>query len=272
MHHPWAMNTRRYGDDPPTLSDWSLNSVKTSRAIRAQYSPLIPPIAPKQSALFQARRKSPQQIELVGPAALSWDDCVCILEYRDTWGTSVACGEKMFAIGFRNGRITVYDQFTCQERFVLQHKAPHDIYSTTPGTKPKPQMPVRLLAFDSSETKIASASFQSICIWSMRAELLHAFVIQEPCISLAFSMDQRSITGVARSSRVVRWKLYNDQNLLSVPALNIRRLSTGNAGYRDSALPQQAPLMAAISPDQTMLALLYRGRPIYLCSLEMTCC
>ncbi|KIX08738.1 uncharacterized protein Z518_03395 [Rhinocladiella mackenziei CBS 650.93] len=229
---------------------------------------LIPSIAPKQSRLFQQTTGQPRWVELVGPAAASWDDCISIIEFRDTYGLSLACSGSAFAIGMRNGLIKVYDRSTCQERFSVRHRIHDGASISVVGPKKGQATPVRLLAFDSSETRFASASHQSVCLWSMNAELLTTFRISEFLVTLTFSIDQRELIGVSRSSRVVRWKVYEEDNMLSVAGCHARHPATGNTVHHNSALLTKYPIAATISPDQSLLALLYRGEPIYLCSLE----
>ena len=135
-----------------------------------------------------------------------------------------------------------------------------------------PPSTVRLLTFDPSDTKFASSSVHSVCVWAMDGDLLQVFSLQEPCMTLRFSIDQNELLCITRSSQVMRWSLMEDlegeDDVLAVPAVQTRRLSSGSARLGVSTLPRQAPLAAAISPDQCTLAMLYRGRPIFLCSLE----
>ncbi|OAP62860.1 hypothetical protein AYL99_02087 [Fonsecaea erecta] len=168
----------------------------------------------------------------------------------------------------KSGAIFVYDQSTCQERLVLQHKAHGEDSLSVPHVNAKVPQAVRLLAFDSSDMRLASASTHSICVWSIGGELLHMFLLQDSCVLLEFSPEQNGVIGVTRSSQIFRWNLLEAEEELFVPRVYIRRQSPGNTRQEKQVLPCQAPLAAAVSPDRSLLALLYRGRPIYLYNLE----
>jgi WD40 repeat protein/pimeloyl-ACP methyl ester carboxylesterase len=205
---------------------------------------LIPPFAPPESALYQQIKAGPVWLEVVGLSGTSWDDCVSYIEYRDSWATALACGENVFAIGMKNGRISVYDQSTCQEKQILNHEEP-----------------VKLLAFDQLTNRLASAGPKTLRVWTLNGEQLQAFELQQPCVTLAFAKEGNGLIVVNRGSRLVRWNLDDH---------SIRRESicTGTLPGQGQKTIRQAPIAATISPDQTILALLYRGRPIHLWSLE----
>ena len=264
------------GTDFSTLDGWSTDLIrlvaKFGRNLRSSPSSirnLIPMVAPRQSRLSQAIRGAPRWIEVVGPASENWDDCVSTIQYKDSWGTALATGENIFAIGLKNGTVIVYDQSTCQEKLSVKHKLQQESSQVDSDQQRRLPLTIRLLAFDASDTRFASASVHAICVWSIDGDLLHVFSLQEPCVSMRFSVDLKELIGITRSSRVARWPLWEEEDdMLLVPAVQSRRLSTGNTRLPVSDLPRQAPLAAAISPDQSMLAMLYRGRPIYICSLE----
>lgn len=84
--------------------------------------------------------------------------------------------------------------------------------------------------------------------------------LQQSCMTLAFAKEENALLAVNRGSRLVRWNLDNH---------NIKEsLCTGTLPSQGQKTIRQAPIAAVISPDQTMLAILYRGRLIHLWSLE----
>ncbi|EXJ63335.1 uncharacterized protein A1O5_11656 [Cladophialophora psammophila CBS 110553] len=258
-----------------TLDDWATDIMRVVtkfghnlRSHPSSIHSLIPSIAPKQSRLFQTVQRGPKWLECVGSASETWDDCISTIEYRDSWAISLTTGANVFAIGMKSGVVTVYDQSTCQERLSVQHKNWEESTPSVPGVTAKPPTAVRLLAFASSDTRFASASSRSICVWSMGGELLNILPLQIPCVSLKFSVDQKELLGVTTSSQIVRWRSSEEADVPDVLGHCRRPLTARNTEHQELALRHQAPLAAAISPDQSMVALLYRGRPIYLCSLE----
>ena len=227
---------------------------------------LIPSIAPSESKLHQQSLSGPRWLEVNGGVASSWDDCVAIIDYKESWATAIACGDNVFAIGLKNGLITIYDQSTCQERGSVLHRVTDESKNKNAAATSNRPAPVKLLAFDTSSQRLASASPQSICVWSLAGDLLQRFSIKEPCVTIAFALGHDALITVSRASRVLFWSLDETDEDPLFPT--VRRLSSGSVNPSVNVVPRQAPLAAAISPDQTMLALLYRGRPVYLWSLQ----
>ena len=250
------------------VQDWATDLIrlvaKFGRNLRDQPSSiffLIPSISPNESQLYQQSLNSPAWLKVVGSAATAWDDCVSYIEYRETYATALACGQSSFAIGMKNGMVTVYDQSTCQEKISVNHRL-----QQSPNAKQSNV--VRLLAFGSSDSVFASGGLQTICVWSSEGELLNLFEINEPHVTMVFSIRQDEIIGVTRLSRVARFALKEVEEDLLTPPEQHRRRSSAYVNHQALQLPRQASLAAAISPDQTTLALLYRGKPVYLYNLE----
>ena len=250
------------------LQDWGTDLIRLvarfGTNLKAQPTSiyfLIPSIAPRESRLYQQNLNAPKWLQLVGPAAALWDDCVSSIEYRDTYATALACGNTCFAIGMKNGSVVLYDQSTCQERLSVQHRQYGE-------NKEHESKVVKLLTFDSSDSMFASGGLRSICVWSSSGDLLNVFETQEPPITMLFPLSNAAVVAVTRSSRIARFKMSNDEEGMQLPPIQQRRRSSGFIGQKALQLPRQAPLAAAISADQTTLAFLYRGKPIYLYSLE----
>lgn len=263
-----AKHVSPLGDEFKLVQDWATDLIrlvaKFGRNLREQPSSiffLIPSIAPKDSRLYECSRNNPAWLKMYGSATDMWDDCLSFIEYRDTYATALACGESCFAIGMKNGSITVYDHSTCQERIGVTHHSQADANTKQANV-------VKLLAFGSSDEMLASCGVNSICVWSSAGDLLHMFALNEPHIATTFSLDSESVIAVTNSSRVNRFELKRVESELIPPAGLYRRRSSGYYEAEGLQLPRQAPLAVAMSPDQMTLALLYRGKPIYLYSLE----
>jgi WD40 repeat protein/pimeloyl-ACP methyl ester carboxylesterase len=239
------------GHEVQTINAWSTDLIRLVAKFGTNLSNypssiyfLIPPFAPLESALHRQIKAGPVWLEVVGLSSTSWDDCVSYIEYRDSWATALACGENVFAIGMKNGRISIYDQSTCQEKQVFNHEEP-----------------VKLLAFDQSTYRLASASPKTLRVWTLKGEQLQEFELQQPCVTLAFAKEGNGLIAVNRGSRLVRWNLDDH-------SMRRESVCTGTLPGQGQKTIRQAPIAAAISPDQTILAILYRGRAIHLWSLE----
>lgn len=250
------------------MHDWSTDLIrlvaKFGRNLKDQPSSiffLIPSIAPRHSMLYTISQTQPKWLELTGSANVAWDDCVSFIEYRETYATALASGHNAIAIGMKNGAVILYDQSTCQEKLTVRHRLPELLKQRLSPT-------VRLLTFDSVDQCFASAGLQSICVWSVTGELLHLFEIQQPLVNMFFTLDQQAILAVTRSTKIVRITVREKEDEDARPSFLERRRSSGYVGSKDLKLPNQAPLAVTISSDQTVLALLYRGKPIYLYNVE----
>ena len=256
------------GVDFKLLHDWATDLIrlvaKFGRNLKSQPSSiffLIPSISPKESQLYQQGLSGPTWLKIQGSAAVAWDDCVSSIEYRETYATALACGQSSFAIGMKNGMVTLYDQVTCQQKTTVIHRSDQ-------SSKAKQSNIVKLLAFGASDSVFASGGLQSICVWSSTGELLEILEVNEPHVAMLFSLNQEAIIAVTRSSRVARLTLKGFEKELTTPLEQHRRRSSAYVREQALQLPRQAPLAAAISPGQTTLALLYRGKPIYLYNLD----
>ncbi|PGH26451.1 hypothetical protein AJ80_01950 [Polytolypa hystricis UAMH7299] len=94
---------------------------------------------------------------------------------------------------------------------------------------------VKFLKFDSTGRFIASAGPRKLKLWSQTGTQIWCKTIIEPCVTLSFTQD--------------------DQELIVA--------TSGNYALRFLVL-----MAASISPDGSMIALVYRGRPIHIWYLE----
>jgi WD40 repeat protein len=228
---------------------------------------LIPSIAPKDSHLYRRIQDRSKGVEMFGPAGQSWNDCAAVIQSADVRVTALTCGRHLFVVGQKDGTITCYDHATCEQKWTIKHppkarlsRKPSDAGDMRPN-------PVKLLVLNGTDTLLASACLQNIYLWSFDNELLQVFHIDEPCVLLTFSLDGKALIAVTRSSCIHRLDVFGETTDSSTLGRKINSFAS-NTGSKGVTLPRQAPLTAAISPDQSVLALLYRGRPIYLCSLE----
>jgi WD40 repeat protein len=205
---------------------------------------LTPPFAPPDSMIHQQFRGIPNAVEVVGLSSAVWEDCVSFIPYRNSWATALSCGENLFAIGMKSGTVFVYFQTTCQEKCVFHNPEP-----------------VKYLKFDSICQRLASAGPKSVRLWSLEGHLLWALSLQHPCATLSFAKDDAALMAITRGNRSIWWNS-DDGSLIK------EHFYDGKSQAQLRKATSQMPLAAAVSPDQTMMALLYRGQPIHIWSLE----
>jgi WD40 repeat protein len=205
---------------------------------------LVPPFAPPESMMYQQFQNMPHGLEVVGLSSTVWEDCVSYIAYHDSWATALTCGENVFAIGMKNGTILVYDQATCQETCAFQHLEP-----------------VKRLQFDGMGHRLASAGPKTVRLWSLEGHQLWTVSLQHPCANLSFAKDDKILMAVSRGNRSIWWRS-DDGNLIR------EFFYDGKTQPLLQKATRQMPLAAAVSPDQTLVALLYRGQPIQIWSLE----
>lgn len=258
-----------------TVEQWSIDLVRlvakfghNLKRYPGTIHTVIPSIAPRASLLYQQKYNQPDEPEIVGPAGQSWNDCAAVIHGGDIRVTGLTCGQQFFAVGHKNGSIVLYDHATYEEtQTIKQVPSLASSRELADASNMKPN-PIKLIAVNESGTLIASADLRQVYIWSLEGDLVRCFTLNEPCMLLAFSIGGDDIIIVTRSSCILRLAIHGGSDVFNTLVRDIRRPSANNIGQAALKIPRQAPIAAALSPDQLTVALLYRGRPIYLCDPE----
>jgi WD40 repeat protein len=203
---------------------------------------LIPPLCPTDSAIYRYFAKAPDGLVLTGITNVIWEDCISCIDFDTSRATALACGENVFAIGMRSGNITLYNQTTFQAERTFQHLEP-----------------VKVLKFDNSCKRFASAGWKMIKLWDRTGSQIWSQSLASPCIAVAF--DTKHVAGVSKASHVTFWDLMDG----AVKSDHFYRYRTPddvdfNASHR-------APLAAAFSNNVEILALGYRSQ--YVCLWDL---
>ena len=204
---------------------------------------LIPVFCPSQSFIYRQFGILDDAIKVDRGHKTDWDDCVAWIEYRDSWAMSIASGDNVFALGMKSGNILLYNQSTCQNISSFQHGEP-----------------VKVLKFDTSGTLLASAGAKRFKLWDVHGNERWSYDLTHPCVTLSFSQDGRRLVALTRDNGGVELDV-EDGSEIRLQAF------TGTSGIL-AETSDQAPLAASISPDLSILAIVYRGRPIHLWSLH----
>jgi WD40 repeat protein len=203
---------------------------------------LIPPLCPTDSAIYRQSAKSPDGLVLTGITNATWEDCISCIDFNTSRATALACGENVFAVGMRSGSITLYNQTTFQEERTFQHLEP-----------------VKILRFDNSCRRFASAGWKSIKLWDRVDGQIWSQSLASPCIAIAF--DAKHVVGVSKASHVTFWDITDG----AVKSDHFYMYQEPDEVY--GSTPQKAPLAAAFSPNLEILALGYRGQ--YVCLWDL---
>lgn len=201
---------------------------------------LIPPFCPASSAIGSGFRSSFKGIQVKGLTDTGWDDRLSCISKDDSQVSSVACGESIFAVGLQLGPIVLYHSNTCQEWKTLDH-----------------QSALRHLRFNSTGNILGSSGRRDIRVWDVdRSSILWYFAIDHDILAFAF-LDEQTFVVATRANMVRRWCLQTGQE---THACNW----TDSVNFGDEGHFRRPPLTVAFSPDGSLVAIVYRGRPICL--------
>ncbi|PGH12527.1 hypothetical protein AJ80_06688 [Polytolypa hystricis UAMH7299] len=206
---------------------------------------LIPPLCPASSAIASSCGSYSKGIVVKGLSDTGWDDRLASIDSHSKQAYSVACGEVFFAIGYSQGNVSLYHNTTCQEWKVLEHGGP-----------------VRHLRFDSSSAKLVSAGRRDIRVWDIESgHIMWDFITPHDILALAICDKDKAIMAATREHSVHTWSL---QSGGEVDKTNW----TESVPFYDEGDFRRPPLGAAFSPDESLIAVVYRGRPICLYDME----
>ncbi|KAI8623292.1 hypothetical protein F5Y19DRAFT_459069 [Xylariaceae sp. FL1651] len=206
---------------------------------------LVAPLCPADSAIYLHFKDTRSAFKLSHSTGhTGWDDCVSYIDYRGIRALSLAAGDNVFVIGQKTGNIKIYETATCQEKAVFTHGEP-----------------VQFLKLDNSSQRLLASGSRKINMFNIDGELLWTFAHQDAAVAASFSAIDDTVTVVTRGSSVIHFS-----------TLNGGVLPSESLGKEDSkqlkAATRQAIFHADISPDLRIMAIVYRGRPVQLWSLE----
>ncbi|RYC54364.1 hypothetical protein CHU98_g11846 [Xylaria longipes] len=205
---------------------------------------LVAPLCPTDSAIFLQFMDTRSGFKLYGSGRTGWDDCVSYIDYRGIRALSLAAGDNVFAIGQKLGHIKIYDAATCQEKAVFTHGEP-----------------VKFLKFDNSSQRLFASGSRRHSMFNADGELLWTFNHRDAVATASFSVIDDTVTVITRGSSVIHFS--------ALTGMVLPGESLGKEDFRQlKAATRQAILHADISPDQRIMAIVYRGRPVQLWSLE----
>ncbi|MCJ1351615.1 MAG: hypothetical protein MMC33_001599 [Icmadophila ericetorum] len=203
---------------------------------------LIPPLCPTTSAIFRQFGRSADGLVLDGVKKIAWEDCISWIDFEQS-ATSLASGDKAFAVGLETGDIEIYNQGSCQWERTIHHHEHIDI-----------------LKFETSGNYLATCSFLSIKLWDRNGNEVWAHKLKSRCIELSF--QKNALIGVSMNGNVTNWNLKTGE-LIGEPHRYLHREPDDESGKT-----QKAPGTASISPDFQIIALGTRRTQVCLWSLQ----
>ena len=203
---------------------------------------LIPPFCPSSSAIASQFGTSPRGIVVHGLSGSGWDDRLACIDFVNKQATALCCGDSYFAIGLSTGFIVLFHNATCQEWKTLWHREP-----------------LKHLTVDESGKLLGSSSRRTLKVWDIEKEqAVWHFDTSFDIILFFFGNDNKVLTAVTKENALQSWSLETG-------------LATEHCPWEESFGEQQfrrPPLTAAVNPELSMLAIIYRGRPVSLWDID----
>ena len=233
------------------LRSWSTDLVrlvtkfgKNLIAHPSSISNLIPPFCPYESAPWKHFAASARGIAVLGLSGSGWDDCIATFMSPSGLFSALACTFGYFALGTKDGAISICDATTCQETNQISH-----------GEL------VLILLFSNGADFLISCGSKTIIIWELpKAKEICRFTLPQQCIALKLTEDNRLLFGALKDNHVAIWDLtegcLRDSIDWTVDFSGDRVQST------------RPPIAADFCINRGLLAILYRGLDILLWDLD----
>lgn len=207
---------------------------------------LLPPVCPSTSIIHRSFADYPRPIRVLGLSEDEWDDRLSCIISPGRQALSVACEDTTFAVGFSDGTTHIYDTFAMQEKHVFNHRDQ-----------------VRFVAFSATDQYLATGSRKKISLWNCTTMgLTWEVKLNDPLLAMCFNEDNSLLMGATRSNSLLFWDSATGELVNSFQFSDVDESTGGEHRHA------RAPTHAAFSPGLSLLAVVYRQRPIVLWDLE----
>ncbi|CAG8961443.1 hypothetical protein HYFRA_00013893 [Hymenoscyphus fraxineus] len=208
---------------------------------------LVPPFCPVESGIRVQFGSSQSGITVSGLSNSDWNDRLACRTYHNQQAVSTACGDRYFAVGLSSGVVHLYDQATCQEVIVLKHRGLRD--------------PVKLMGFNRSGRLLLCSGVRSIRLWKVDTGTeLWSFPVPNVLVAISFSEEDTKVLYIS------------NQNALSTRDATTGEFistTTWKNPFESQQLGFRRPIdCASFSLEQNLLAVVYRGLPIAISTLD----
>ena len=199
---------------------------------------LVPPFCPRQSAVAAVFGTPAKRIQVVGLEGTGWDDRLACIDSHDTQAYAVAAGENYFAVGFGSS-VALFHTTTCQKWMALDHGSP-----------------IRALGFDATGNLLISTGRRDVKIWDLEGNAIRGtFNVEFDILTLSLRNEGDGLVIALKNNSTVR---------LSLDTGAVTSDVQWKSAFEDEGKFRRPPLLAAFSPDESLLAVAYRGRPIMI--------
>ena len=241
------------GQQVQTVEAWSVDLIRVSAKFRTSLisSPssihwLIPPMCPQESIIAQKFTSPRRGLTLRGSIAKRWDDCLTQVNYRGSLASAVRYGDRLWAVGLSNGTIMIYHSISGQAVRTVEHLER-----------------VKNLEFGSNDELLASSGLRVIRVWNLSSGCqIWSFEPSHQVLTLAFANKSTSLCAATQGDNIACWSLTDGKENAKTSWYE----SFPNGITKSQR--RQPPTHAVFSPDRTILAVSYRGRPILLFDVE----
>lgn len=228
-------------DLPRIVTQFGLNILSYPPAIHE----LVPPFCPRNSAIHQRFANISGGLVLKGPQNKDWSDRVSCIVYKDSMATALACMDQRFAVGLSDGNVHTYNTSTCEYLSSVEH-----------GES------VKILQFGTLSKYLASAGLRQIKLWDTTSgQSLFSISTKTQPLAIAFDDAEQRLITAFRSRSISYWNISDGELESQVPWTDFP------LGGRGLEIPR-TPHAVKISIEQGLMAVVYRGLPIQLWSLE----
>jgi WD40 repeat protein len=238
------------GEAVKTVDRWSIDLIRlitkfghnVTRAPSSIFN-IIPPLCPRESALYTLYGKNPRGISVTGLSSILWDDRLASLAFPDVMLSSMACSPGHFAIGASDKYIRLYNTSTCQVLARLFHAEP-----------------LKVLEFNISGQLLLSAGRKYARIWDVTGrECVLEVPIPRACIAATFTDDSKNVLLACLDNRIYT------HSLSGGGPPDVEQLYADVGHSRNISRP---PDTAAFSSQHKLLAFVYRGGHINIWNWE----
>ncbi|KAK8042978.1 hypothetical protein PG994_013461 [Apiospora phragmitis] len=210
---------------------------------------LIPPLCPPDSIIRRQTYVSHSGLSVHGLSGSGWGAYLTTIRYEEhRTPFSFAAGIGYFALGMSTGDVILYDDTIFQESRVLAHMEP-----------------VWLLKFGETGRYLASSSAKSIKIWDTQSwDELYKIPLKSRLIAMSFLEGDATLLYANKMNELVEWDLLSGSVRKGPMDWTLDFTEAGNGPY----IHLREPRLAAYSPHQNLLAIVYRGEDILLWDTE----
>ena len=236
-----------------TLENWINDLIRLSAKFRTSLniSPsaiytLIPVMCPSDSNILKTYASRQRGLLIAGLTDKTWDDCLARIDYPAHQTSALAQGDCYSAVAVSDGTIFLYYRDSIQAKSTLSH-----------GER------VKTLVFSSEDGYLASGGLRKVKVWDLENKTqIWAFNTTHQALTLLFIHENTALTAATQGNYTVTWNL---EQGLEEKRWQWTDSIHGNAAQQG---PHQAPGKALFSPNYNILAVSYRGLPLYLFEIE----